>query len=79
MYKPDHPHNKRGYIREHRLVVESIIGKYLFKENDVHHINKIRSDNRANNLMVFSNRSAHIRYERGGIVNQSEIIFDGRS
>ena len=67
-----------GYVREHRLVVEKQIGRYLKIEEVTHHVNKIKTDNRPENLMLFINNSAHRRFEKGGKYFQMEIIFDGR-
>jgi len=66
LHNPEHPFASiRGYVREHRLVMENrlrktnpnhpalieIAGeKYLRKGYQVHHINGIREDNRADNL-----------------------------
>lgn len=63
VYKPEHPYaNKDGYVMEHRLVMEQVLGRYL-KENEViHHINRNRKDNRPENLMIFSSISDHMRY-----------------
>lgn len=63
VYKPEHPHaNKDGYVMEHRLVMEEVLGRYI-KENEViHHINRNRKDNRPENLMIFSSISDHMRY-----------------
>ena len=44
----------------------------------VHHLNKIRDDNRPENLMAFINESIHDRFEKGGVINSVENIFDGR-
>jgi HNH endonuclease/NUMOD3 motif len=76
----DHPENSGGYVREHRLIVEKIIGRYLEKEEVLHHINKRRTDNRPENLMAFSSHSAHRRFHLNpDSVKANEIIFDGRN
>jgi len=79
LLRPDHPYsNSRGYIFEHRLVVEAQIGRYLQPYEPVHHVNKVTTDNRPENLMAFVSNSAHIRFEKGGYVRPEEIIYDGR-
>lgn len=72
-----HPFSSRNYVREHRLVVERQLGRYLKQDEVVHHIDGSKQNNSISNLMVFSSNSAHIRYEGGGKVQPSEIVFDG--
>ncbi len=79
IHSPNHPYKTQiGYVREHRLVVEKQIGRYLLPKEQVHHIGK-RNDNRSNMLMAFRSDSAHKRFEHGIPIPQSDIIFDGRT
>lgn len=61
---PNHPNkNSGGYVAEHRLIMEKYIGRYLTKHEDVHHINKIKNDNRIKNLQIVSHKD-----HRGNII-----------
>lgn len=80
IYIPTHPfaYHKHRYVPEHRLVVEEQIGRYLQPKERVHHLNKIKNDNRPKNLMAFINDGFHHKFERGKKVPLNTIIFDGR-
>lgn len=53
----DHPgQDKKGYVMEHRLIVEEHLGRYLTDEEEVHHINHNKQDNRISNLQVLTKK-----------------------
>ena len=55
VYCPMHPKaNTWGYVYEHRLIMESIIGRHLTYNEHIHHINGKRWDNRPENLQIMS-------------------------
>lgn len=63
VYKPDHPFADRNkYVKRSRLVLEQHLGRYLKPEEIPHHINRIKDDDRIENLMLFSNHSEHMKF-----------------
>lgn len=59
----DHPNtNRDGYVLEHRLVMESIIGRFLTPEEIVHHRDHDRLNNDKNNLFLFPDNASHLRF-----------------
>ena len=54
VWKPKHPYNNHGYVLEHRLVVERNLGRYLKKNEVVHHLNGVKDDNRLKNLSLMT-------------------------
>ena len=72
IYIPAHKNSdKNGYIREHRLIMEKKIGRFLKRSEHVHHINHIRTDNRIENLMIMS-PSEHSKLHNTGFKQSKE-------
>jgi hypothetical protein len=64
MLQHNHPKKtKKGYVAEHRLIAEQKIGRFLNDDEDVHHINENKLDNRPENLIVLS-KSEHMKLHK---------------
>lgn len=73
---PEHP-NATGtgkYVPEHRLVMEKHLGRYLTKEENVHHKNGIRDDNRLENLELWSKSQPYGQRISDKIIWAKEIL-----
>lgn len=73
LYTPHHPQcDAGGYVPEHRLVMEKKIGRFLKKEEVVHHIDRCKANNAPENLMLFESNSAHLRHH--GMENKRNFL-----
>lgn len=57
---PGHPTQCKGYVPQHRLVMERAIGRLLEAEEVVHHVNEVKDDNSLENLQLIS-KADHTR------------------
>lgn len=59
----EHPFSSNsGYVREHRLVMEKHLGRYLLPEEQVHHNDGNPENNTIENLRLFASNSEHMAF-----------------
>lgn len=64
--QPDHPRaNNNGYVREHRLVMEKKLGRYLLPTEVVHHTGE-KWENDPDKLDLYQSNAEHLRAELTG-------------
>jgi hypothetical protein len=67
----------QDYEYEHRLVLEKKLGRKLRHDEDAHHINGIRTDNRPENLELKESRSEHQRHHSKTRLRRPDGSFAG--
>lgn len=71
----NHPYaTAKGYVRVHRLVMESKLGRYLTPSEVVHHRDDNPANNQIDNLELFETNALHISETMKGNVPSSRIL-----
>lgn len=84
--KDGYPHRYMGkkkqlnresvYVPEHICIAEEVLGRKLGSDEDVHHLNGIKTDNRKENLMVCTHRfhsSLHNRIRQAALKEENTL------
>lgn len=80
IYKPNHLFSSnRGYIPEHRYIMEQFLGFTFLPCQDVHHINSIKDDNRIENLEVVCHHKHAINHLTGKKLSKETNIKKSNS
>jgi len=67
IYMPEHDMaDSNGLVYEHQLVAEQKLGRPLQDGETVHHIDKDRSNNSPDNLLVFASNADHAAFHQHG-------------
>jgi len=57
---PNHPRaNSKGYVKEHFLVVEKVISRFLVRPEEVHHVDLDGHNNSSDNLVLCPDTAYH--------------------
>lgn len=74
LFQPNHPHRlPNNYVKRSRLVMETVLKRYLTPDELVHHKNEIRNDDRPENLEL-SNRSNHNKVHHTGKKKEAQFF-----
>jgi hypothetical protein len=73
LWMPGHPEaNRHGQVREHRIVMATMLGRPLRPGEVVDHRNDIRDDNRPENLRLFASNGEHLSVTLTGRKSRAE-------
>lgn len=76
IYAPGyHSAKKNGYVYEHIVIAENMLGRQLKNGEVVHHKDKNRAHNSPDNLMVFASNSDHSRFHKTGFAIRKDDVY----
>jgi hypothetical protein len=74
-----HRARKNGYVLEHIVVAEEILGRRLKLGEEIHHSNHIRADNRPENLKVYDSHKQHwVEHHLGDVHRARDAAYSSR-
>lgn len=68
--------SKRKMVKEHRLVLAKMLGRPLKSSEHVHHINRDKTDNRPENLVIVSSRVHALLHSYLDLIDKFEQLLD---
>lgn len=81
LYRPNHPHQRRGYIKKANLIVEKKLGRFLKKGEVIHHIDGNKLNDKPSNLKLYHTNSEHQKREAAthrSCRNKQQTIYFSR-
>lgn len=76
VYFPEHQRaDSSGCVYEHIVVAEKKLGRSLYPEEVVHHIDHNRGNNDPDNLMVFASSADHTAFHKGNNVIEVDGVY----
>ena len=65
----------RKYYLEHRIIMKEILGRKLKIDEQIHHKNHIKTDNRPKNLRLFDSNANHVQFHYNSkVINSPQSI-----
>lgn len=80
-YNPNHPYAYRGYIYEHRMIVEKYLSEcigfvvYIHPSLDIHHVDKNKLNNDISNLRIVT-KGEHSLIHKSKIRINKQLTLD---